>query len=104
MDNKIIFVGIDRWNPNGSIEADQYNKPEDNLGATSQMKRVIAHEMGHFLHLSTRSDDTVTDGEGHDPGKFPVETIGLMRAGQKGGEGKWLRHEDWQRANVWVPK
>jgi hypothetical protein len=64
------------------------------------MQRVIAHEIAHRLRLSTRNDlDLGSEGDFHDPGPFPSGTTGLIRSGQRGGLGKWLRHEDWHKAN-----
>ena len=68
---------------------------EDSSGTWDSMKRTLAHEFGHYLDISTR----VFDYERHDNGPYPNGTIGLMRSGGPGNPGRWMRHEDWQKAN-----
>ena len=69
---------------------------DDALGGNGSMKRVAAHEFGHFLMMSTRRNDS------HDLGPFPKGTKGLMLSGQllsPTTKGQWTRHEDWKAAN-----
>ncbi|MDW7653994.1 MAG: hypothetical protein SCG74_01335, partial [Nitrospiraceae bacterium] len=66
--------------------------------------RVIAHEVGHYFDASSRGQDVflpfqipdILRGDYHDNGPFPLFTTGLMRPGEKGNPGKWIRHEDWE--------
>lgn len=70
---------------------------------TSAPNLVIAHELGHVLDLPDKDD-----GTGHDPRPWPDDEESLMRPGPGSGEppsvipGKWLRQEDWIRANDYV--
>lgn len=66
--------------------------------------QVIPHEFGHVLGLAFYSDD----GGSHDLGAWPQDTEKLMRQGVPSGPvenptfpafGRWLRHEDWRKAN-----
>ena len=116
--SKLIFVAVNKWIrvdqwPRGiTIQSDELLE-EAATGATWKMDRVVAHEIGHVLGLSKRTDFETpqlpgdTNGErngteriGHDGGKFPERTVGLMRSGFVGAPGKWLRHEDWEAANL----
>ena len=64
--------------------------------------RVIAHEVGHYFDASSRGKDVlllpgiqILPGDYHDNGPFPLFTTGLMRPGEQGKPGQWIRHEDW---------
>ncbi len=88
---------------------------------------TCAHEIGHLLFLSSRTGSvltkveetmTINAGGGHDPGRFPANDYyldgipiippaiqnksrldgGLMKQGDK--RWRWMRREDWLRANV----
>ena len=66
---------------------------------TAFYQQLLAHEIGHALGLSTRTDPkNGNQARYHDGGPFPDQTWGLMW-GEPGGVGKWLRHEDWEQAN-----
>jgi hypothetical protein len=86
-----IYIGTSAW----TIGAGQ-QETEDAEGASYDMARVIAHEFGHYLDLSTRRNAT---RENHDDWVVPKTTAALMRNGRRGPPGKWMRHEDWHRAN-----
>jgi len=75
----------------GGLVASNYSIP----------KLAIAHEFGHALELP------VKDGpdRSHDSGPWPSGVESLMRpgpgtTGQPNDPGKWLRQEDWERANT----
>ena len=62
---------------------------------------TCAHEVGHQLLLSTR----ITNGEFHDSGPFPDEAKNpLMSTSDSFGRQDWLRHEDWEAANLQAKK
>ena len=65
---------------------------EDQFGVIYSMKRSLAHEFGHYLGLSLKNSDF----DYHDGGPYPNGTIALMKAGDPG---RWMRHEDWRKAN-----
>ena len=97
---------------------------EGDEGVTDTMARTAAHEFGHFLTLSTRAKNYSAVPTGHDDelgvydtnlksygtGKYPPikpsKTVqALMRSGDqiKGTPrppGRWIRHEDWEAANI----
>jgi len=94
--SKIIVIGQNSWTDHPDREL---TDPEDGKGATRQMARVIAHEFGHYLEISTREAGFRTPTGGHDQGKYPSGTAPLMLAGNEGKPGRWIRHEDWKFAN-----
>ncbi len=55
---------------------------------------TFAHETGHSLTLSTKIDPATN--QHHDIGKGPDGKFGLMHP--KGGS-RWIRQEDWRKAN-----
>jgi hypothetical protein len=72
-------------------------------GTVGHTALTIAHEVGHRLGLAAHDD-----GGGHDAGPWPSGEESLMRSGQPTGApsaptfpvpGRWLRHEDWKKAN-----
>ncbi len=90
-----VFIGVDNWK--GSIPA--LLAPENNSGASNSLARVLAHEFGHWLNLSTR----IKEENDHDNDPHPTGTVPLMRNGGDGNGnfqplGRWIRHEDWRRA------
>jgi hypothetical protein len=104
--SKLIFIAQNEWVASGTAQPDPDNlAPEDADGASYQMARIIAHEFGHYLEISTRQAGLVTPTGGHDNGRFPTGTAPLMREGNKpplgngGPAGRWIRHEDWKVAN-----
>ncbi len=63
---------------------------------------AAAHEVGHVLDCTVRNPDI---GD-HDPGPFPIAlgADGLMKSGDPNNgilpkPGRWLAHEDWDKAN-----
>lgn len=62
--------------------------------------QTTAHETGHGLKLSTRTDPNDVAGNDHDPGPDPRNQTPLM--GRRVGKprGYWLRQEDWRKANL----
>ena len=96
-DTKFIGIGTDLFISNSTSPK---LTTEDSLGAIQSMKRVCAHEFGHFLTMSTREWDPtrLTKFTGHDYGPYPKGTVGLMRGGTQ-PRGRWTRHEDWEAAN-----
>lgn len=59
---------------------------------------IAAHEIGHWLELSTRNI-VPDDEEGpHDGPPWPEGTEGFMKT-RSGAPGRWLRHTDWEQAN-----
>jgi hypothetical protein len=85
-----IYVGTYPWA--FAQDAERLAAPEDPDGASFQMPRVIAHEFGHYLNLSTRRN---ASGEKHDDWLATAGTVPLMRSGAHGSRppGKWTRHE-----------
>lgn len=80
----------------------QQSGAEDQFGAVRSVQRVIAHEVGHALGLSTREivvSEILGITDNHDSETVPVGTRSLLRAGPSGPPGKWMRHEDWRTAN-----
>ena len=80
---------------------------EDLEGVEDTMSRVGAHEFGHFLRLSTRGKyHNLPPFRGHDNDRDPKIEFGplkaraLMRDGKFGAPGRWMRHEDWENANI----
>lgn len=62
---------------------------------------TAAHEVGHFLNLSTEKKG---QGNAHDLGPWPPEVVregltALMYDANGGINSKWLRHQDWVEAN-----
>ncbi len=57
---------------------------------------IAAHEFGHHFDLSTRDVDD--DSRDHDGPPWPEGTTGLMLTGRGEPPGRWMRHEDWNRA------
>ena len=83
----------------------QPSDQEDPDGVVKSILRVIAHEVGHTLGLSTRTyipnpKSVVPSPEAHDAGAVPKGTKALMRSGLIGAPGKWMRFEDWRQANL----
>ena len=98
--SKLIYVGQNEWVASGNALPDPRNlAPEDADGASFQMARIIAHEFGHYLEISSREAGLVTPTGGHDNGIHPSGTAPLMRSGHIGTAGRWIRHEDWDKAN-----
>jgi hypothetical protein len=93
-----IFVGVNNWSTDPFSEL---QLPEDELGATRQLPRVVCHEFGHWLKLSTRGERDPNGNQltFHDNDRCPAGTVPLMREGTVGAPGRWMRHEDWKRAN-----
>ncbi len=90
-ESRLVFMSVDKWD----AVIPSARRDEDSIGASFSLHRIGAHEAGHFFDLSTRTQGD----EKHDPGPFPAGTTGLMRAGESGPHGKWLRQEDWDAAN-----
>ncbi len=91
---KMAFIAANRWvNPTFS-----YATSEDSFGASKTLPRSAAHEVGHTLQLSTRAINSGLSG-GHDDGVTPETTAPLMRGGQHGPSGRWIRFEDWRAVN-----
>ena len=88
-----IVFGNDMWHgPNSLTQA------EDSNGCESSILRVIAHEVGHALEISTRkSKDQNGKDTPHDIGPFPKGTKALMFPSIPNG--RWMRHEDWRSGN-----
>jgi hypothetical protein len=84
---------------------------------TNIFYNAIAHEIGHALTLSTRTDPNLADGFSeagaplnHDPGKFPRVTSPETGISRMSGlmywhlnEFYWMRHADWEKANQQAP-
>jgi len=92
-DSGFIFLSVTDWTENPPAEL---TDPEDEEGASKLMDRVLGHEFGHFMGISTRN----IDGEKHDDDRYhPPGAAALMRSGAVGKPGRWIRDEDWKRAN-----
>ena len=103
---KLIALRVDTFIGH-AIEHNPKFAGEDAVGATLSMKRIAAHEFGHFLTMSTR-DPIWNKGPlfwktGHDPDQYPAGSSKLMKIGTglkiDPGSGRWTRHEDWKAAN-----
>jgi len=98
--SKLVFISQNSWVDYDDFHPDpKVLAPEDRRGASFAMTRVIAHEFGHYLEISTREEGKVTPTGDHDVGKYPAGTVPLMRPGPDGGLGHWIRHEDWAKAS-----
>lgn len=102
-----VFVNVGAWYIR-SDEGVRIPLPDDQLqenaeGASYWGGRVLAHEFGHWLNLSSRWYLHEQEGgplsEPHDMGPYPKGTVSLMRPGNLGPAGRWLRHEDWEAAS-----
>lgn len=111
-----VFVNYDAYFSHASKP--DYSTP-DAEGTLKYVTRVVAHEVGHKLGLSTRQQIKMLNlwYSGHDvdsdaPQKFGSEGIHpkgthlLMRPGGlqmeilDQGCGVWVRHEDWKKSNA----
>ena len=89
----VVLIAANRWS---WTDATEFNTEDDN-GASYSFERIVAHEAGHFIAISTKN----APDAGHDPGPYPetYHSISLMRSGEAGKNGKWIRMEDWEQAN-----
>ncbi len=92
-----LYISVKDWAVNPPA---RLTDPEDDKGALGRMYRAMAHEFGHFMKMSKRGDDDFGgDGSFHDDDPSPRGIAALMRGGEKGNPGRWIRHEDWEVAS-----
>ena len=98
----IIFKELEQNTPATNHANEVFSPAAYTAPNYSTPQLVIAHEFGHLLGLATKPDP---EGGRHDTPPWPPGEESLMRRGPgttgvMAIPGKWLRHEDWRKANM----